>query len=207
MNSTLSYASMQQVLMDELRLLHYPIAVKFFWDQAALEEFRSQVAMFYTPAKPITFCQWEIAARMKGQTVLADKSHLVCSNAAFVFGWKALDGLEIKSHEKYTRDREQAERFIQTKARLPEGELLAIAVSPLADSYFPPDTVHFYVDNMQAYHLAVDYMVALDVHPIRPALTLNSAACGGNVLGASRICKFIVLMASEFVIPVQTGIH
>jgi uncharacterized protein (DUF169 family) len=119
---------------------------------------------------------------MKGQTVLAEKKHLGCPNAAFVFGWKSMDEAEVKSHEKYTRNREQAERFIQTKPRLPEGQLQAIAVSPLATTYFPPDTVHFYVDNLQAYHLAVDYMAALDVHPIRPSLTLNSSACGGNVL-------------------------
>jgi hypothetical protein len=71
--------------------------------------------------------------------------------------------------------------FCRSKPRLPEGELLAIAVSPLADAYFPPDTVHFYVDNMQAYHLASDYMAAMDVHPLRPSITMNSSACGGNV--------------------------
>lgn len=176
-----AYAQMQRVLMEELRLMHYPIAIKFFFDTAELEEFEAKVDLFYRPARPISFCQWEIAARMKGQTVLGEKQHLGCSNAAFGFGWKSLNPAEIKSHAKYTQDLEQAERFVATKSRLPEGALKAIAVSPLADSYFPPDTVHFYLDNLQAYHLAVDYMAALDVHPLRPQVTMNSSACGGNV--------------------------
>jgi len=174
------YADMQRILMEELRLMHYPIAIKFFFDADELAEFQAN-AEHYRPAKPMSFCQWEIAARMKGQTVLGEKKHLGCPNAAFGFGWKSLNPAEIKSHAKYTRDLEQAERFVRSKSRLPEGELLAISVSPLASTYFPPDTVHFYVDNMQAYHLGVDYMAALDVHPLRPQMTMNSSACGGNV--------------------------
>jgi uncharacterized protein (DUF169 family) len=176
----LSYKEMQQVLMDELRLMHYPIAVKFFFKDEELAEFRNNVDHF-EPTKPMTFCQWEIAPRMKGQTILATKELLGCSNAAFVFGLTPLTESEIKGHLKYTKNIEQAERFVKTKSRLPEGSLKAVAVSPLGDSYFPPDTVHFYCDNMQAYHLAVDYMAAMDIHPLRTNITMNSSACSGNV--------------------------
>ncbi len=175
------YVEMQRVLMDELRLMHYPIAIKFFFDAEELAEFEANCDRFYRPARPISFCQWEIAARMKGQTVLGERKHLGCPNAAYGFGWKPLNPAEIKSHAKYTQTLEQAEKFILSKSRLPEGDLLAIAVSPLANTYFAPDTVHFYVDNMQAYHLAVDYMAAMDVHPLRPQFTINSSACGGNI--------------------------
>jgi uncharacterized protein (DUF169 family) len=179
--SDLTYADIQKLLMDELRLMHYPIAVKYFFKQEELDRFQEECEEYYQPVKAMTFCQWEIAARMKGQTVLAFKENLGCPNAAFVFGWKPLDEAEIKSHAKYTRDLAQAERFVKTKARLPEGALLAISVAPLADTLFTPDTVHFYCDNMQAYHLAVDYMAAMDVHPVRGNATMNSAACAGNV--------------------------
>jgi uncharacterized protein (DUF169 family) len=74
MTSTLSYAAMQDTLMAELRLMHYPIAVKYFFEQAALDEFEVNAEQVFSPAKPISFCQWEIAPRMKGQTVLAKKS-------------------------------------------------------------------------------------------------------------------------------------
>jgi len=87
----------------------------------------------------------------------------------------------VKSHLKYVRDRQQAAKFVETKPRLPELALKAYIVSPLRDAYFPPDVVHFYCDNMQAYHLIVDYMAAMDVHPLRSNLTMNSAVCAGNV--------------------------
>lgn len=176
----LGYKDMQKVLMDELRLMHYPVAVKFVFRGEELEDFTSN-ASYYEPVKPLTFCQFEIAARMKGQTVIGTKETLGCSNAAFVFGWKAYDDGEVKSHLKYVKSRDQAAKFVQTKSRLPEGALKAFIVSPLSDAYFPPDVVHFYCDNMQAYHLVVDYMAAMDVHPLRSNLTMNSAACAGNV--------------------------
>ena len=178
----MSYKEMQDVLMKELRLYHYPVAVKFFYDQAELDRFQDAAPEIHTPVKPMTFCQWEIAARMKGQIVYAEESTLGCGNARYSFGWKDLDEGEIKGHAKYTVDLDQAERFVKSKARLPKG-LLGIAVAPLGsvDGLYEPDTVHFYCDNMQAYHLAVDYMAATDTHPLRPAITMNSSACGGNV--------------------------
>ena len=176
----LTYQEMQKTLMDELRLYHYPIAVKYFFDQAELDDFIENVDHF-RPVKPMTFCQWEIAARMKGQTVLGFKEDMGCTNANYALGWSPFSDAEVKSHAKYTRDLEQAERFVRSKPRLEEDTLLAIAVSPLADTYFAPDTVHFYCDNMQAYHLAVDYMAAMDIHPLRTNITMNSSACAGNV--------------------------
>jgi uncharacterized protein (DUF169 family) len=178
----MSYKEMQEVLMRELRLYHYPVAVKFFYDQPELDAFLKNAPEIHTPIKPMTFCQWEIGARMKGQIVYSGVEGLGCGNAKYSFGWKDLDDGEIKGHAKYTRDLDQAERFVRSKARLPEG-LLGIAVAPLGsvDGLYEPDTVHFYCDNMQAYHLAVDYMAATDTHPLHSTITMNSSACGGNV--------------------------
>lgn len=177
---TLSYKEMQKVLMDELRLMHYPVAVKYIFKDVELEEFKNNVS-YHVPVHPLTFCQFEIGPRMKGQTLLGLKETLGCTNAAYVFGWKSFDDEEIKSHLKYVKDWEQAKRFVKTKPRLPEGALKAFVVSPLAASYFAPDVVHFYCDNMQAYHLAIDYMSAMDIHPLRSNITMNSSACSGNV--------------------------
>lgn len=180
MDDKLIFRDMQKILMDELRLMHYPIAVKFIFTDEELEEFMKD-ASYYEPVRPVTFCQCEVAARMKGQTVLGTKEKLVCSNAIFNFGWKPLDEVEVKAHLKYTRDMDQALRFVKSKPRLPEGTLKVFVVSPLADTYFIPDTVHFYCDSMQAYHLLVDYMAATDVHPLRLNQMVSSAACGGNI--------------------------
>ncbi len=178
----MKYPAMQELLMKELRLYHYPVAVKFFFDQAQIESFKGKADAYHSPMKPTTFCQWEIGARMKGQIVYGTKDHLGCSNARYSFGWKELDESEIKSHAKYTRNLEQAERFIKSKPRLSEG-LIGIAVAPLekAEILGGADTVHLYCDNMQAYHLAVDYMTATDTHPLQTNITMNSSACGGNV--------------------------
>lgn len=178
----MTYSEMQDVLMKELRLYHYPVAVKFFFNQEEVDAFMEAAPEVHTPLKPMTFCQWEIAARMSGQIVYSGVEGQGCGNAKFSFGWKDMDESEIKGHKKYTVDLEQAERFVKSKSRLNEG-LIGIAVAPLGsiDGLFEPDTVHFYCDNMQAYHLAVDYMAATDTHPLRPSITMNSSACGGNV--------------------------
>lgn len=178
----MTYKEIQDVLMKELRLYHYPVAVKFFFDETELETFKKNAPEIHTPLKAMTFCQWEIAARMQGQIVYAEEEGLGCGNAKFCFGWKDLDEGEVKGHAKYVQDLEQAKRFVVSKPML-ETKPLGIAVAPLGaiDGLFEPDTVHFYCDNMQAYHLAVDYMAATDTHPLRPNITMNSSACGGNV--------------------------
>jgi len=178
----MTYSEMQDILMKELRLYHYPVAVKFFYDPEKVALFKERVDEYHSPLKAMTFCQWELAARMKGQVVYSEVDGLGCGNAQYCFGWKNLDAGEIKGHAKYVKNLEQAERFVMSKTRMPSG-LLGIAVAPLAkaDVFDCPDTVHFYCDNMQAYHLAVDYMAATDTHPLQTNITMNSSACGGNV--------------------------
>lgn len=176
----MNYKDIEKILMNELRLMYYPIAVKYLFEDEELQEFKENNE-YYIPKKPLTFCQAEIGPRMQGKTVLITKDSLGCKNAAFVLGWKSMDDKEIDSHLKYCKDGEQAERFVKTKPRLPEGELKGIVISTLGNSFFKPDTIHFYCDNMQAYHLLVFYMAALNIHPLRTNITINSSACGGNV--------------------------
>lgn len=51
--------------MRELRLMHYPIAVKYFFDKKELEDFKRDQP-HYAPLKALTFCQAEVGARMEG---------------------------------------------------------------------------------------------------------------------------------------------
>ncbi len=176
----LTYKAMQDVLMKELRLYHYPIAVNFFFDEARLEKFK-QTTPHVAPVKPLAYCQLEIAARMQGQTVLAGPELMGCSGARISFGWQEVDEREIKAHAKYAVSLEQAERFVRSKPSLPMSELKAVSVGPLGEAVIQPDVVHFYCDNMQSYHLAVDYSAATDTHPLRPLIMVSSAACGGGV--------------------------
>jgi len=39
MSEKLPYKDMQKILMDELRLMHYPVAVKFIFKDEELEDF------------------------------------------------------------------------------------------------------------------------------------------------------------------------
>jgi uncharacterized protein (DUF169 family) len=176
----LGYAEMEKILMEELRLYHHPIAVTWLFTDADVEMFKAKTS-HVTPVKPLTFCQWEIAARMQGKTVLADRENLGCANARVSFGWKNIDEKEIQSQNKYCVDPDQAERFLRSKPCMPPDSLKAIAVGPLGKAALAPHVVHFYCDNMQSYHLAVDYMAATDTHPLRPQITMSSSACGGSV--------------------------
>lgn len=175
-----SYPAMEKLLMDELRLYHHPIAVTWLFTDADVAAFKESTP-YVTAAKPLTFCQWEIAARMQGKTVLGTAETLGCSNAKVSFGWKDIDEKEIKSQVKYCTDFAQAERFLRSKPAMPFGSLKGIGIGPLGQAKLPPHVVHFYCDTMQSYHLAVDYMAATNTHPLRPQMTMSSAACGGGV--------------------------
>jgi uncharacterized protein (DUF169 family) len=170
----------EKILMDELRLYHHPVAVTWLFTDDDVENFREKTP-HVAALKPLTFCQWEVAARMQGKTVLATAKNLGCAGAAICFGWKEIDEQEIESQIKYCADPAQAERFLRSKPRLPANTLKAVAVGPLGEARVEPHVVHFYCDNMQSYHLAVDYMAATDTHPLRPLITMSSAACGGTV--------------------------
>jgi len=171
---------MEKILRDELRLYHHPVAVTWLFTDKEVEDFKTRHDCV-VPVKPTTFCQWEIAARMQNKTVLASKEQLGCSNALVSFGFKENDDKEFKSQSKYCKDLAQAERFQSSKPQLPLGAVKAIGVGPLGKAARIPHVVHFYCDNMQSYHLAVDYMAATDTHPLRPQITMSSSACGGNV--------------------------
>lgn len=175
------YKRIQDFFMKEFRLMHLPIAVKFIFKEKEYQQFINNVKSYYVPVKPLTFCQVQLGPRMKGISVLQEKTNLGCSNASYVFGWKSLDEGEIKSHLKYSKDLEQAKRFLLSKPRLKENTLKAVFVSPLSDTYFEPDTVHFYCDNMQAYQLCNGWMAVRDIHPMHSNITINSASCAGNV--------------------------
>lgn len=175
----LSKADMVFTLRNLLKLKYYPVAVKFFYDEKELEKFKFEHE-YLVACNPFTFCHFSAESRQKGDVLLGDRRMLGCSNARYLFGWKDLDEQEIKSHLKYVRNREQAEKFVKTKPRLPEG-LLAFATAPLHKAKFEPDLIHIICDVLQSYHLYNDYASAMDVHPVLPNLMMNSAVCGGAV--------------------------
>ena len=168
-------------LRNFLKMKYYPVAVKYFFSETELKRFRNN-ADYKTAFHPYTFCHYVAASRQRGDILLGTKDTLGCTNAKYVMGWKELDDTEIKSHLKYTKDWEQAKRFVKTKKRLPEG-LLAFATAPLHKAPYESDVIHGLSDVLQAYHLGNDWCAAHDTHPFTMTMTMNSSICHGCVQG------------------------
>jgi uncharacterized protein (DUF169 family) len=166
-------------LRNILKMKYYPVAVKFFFDEDELEDFKTK-ENYKVALRPYTFCHYVAASRQRGDILLGTEDKLGCTNAKYVFGWKDMDDAEIKSHLKYARSWEQAEKFLKTKTRLPQG-LLAFATAPLHLSPFEPDLIHGMCDPLQSYHLANDWCAAHDTHPFEMVMTMNSSVCHGCV--------------------------
>ena len=176
----LDYSEMEAILMKELRLYHHPIAVTFLFTDEDVARFK-EATPHVVPVRPLTYCQWEIAARMQGRTVVGEKKYLGCPGGKLSFGFAELTEDDIKDAADDFGTREVAELIMQSKPRLPFDTLKAVAVGPLGKAIIPPHVVHFYCDNMQSHTLASDYMVATRTHPLRPMVCESSSACGGAV--------------------------
>ncbi len=164
-------------LRNLLKMKYYPVALKYFFSEDELEDFKKSND-YKTALHPFTLCHFVAASRQRGDVLLATPATTGCTNAKYVLGLKELDDSEIKSHLKYTKDRAQAKRFVETKHRLSSG-LLAYATAPLHKATFQPDVIHGMSDVLQAYHLGVDWCAAFDTHPFRMTMTMNSSVCNG----------------------------
>ncbi len=176
----MSFAEMDALFFEALRLYHHPVALTFLRDEKETEDFRRRCDPL-VPVRPLTFCQWELAARMQGRTVLGTADRLACVSARIGFGWQEITEGEISSHMKFCRDREQTVRFLESKPRFAPGSVAAVAVSPLGKAVLAPHVVHFICDSLQAYHLACDFMAATDTHPLPTQILMSSSSCGGAV--------------------------
>ncbi|HJD96951.1 DUF169 domain-containing protein [Mailhella massiliensis] len=172
------YADMHAFLMRELRLMHEPVGIRFFFEAEELEAFRGR-GLHVEPVRPLTFCQAELGARMEGLIVLLDMKKLWCTDARCVFGVDPVSEGVVRDLLRFGKDEAQVRRFVESKPCMKRAPL-AVAFSPLRMQEGVPDVVHFCCDNMQAYHLVDDWIAVSDVHPFRPSLSINSAVCGGT---------------------------
>jgi uncharacterized protein (DUF169 family) len=175
----LSNADIVFSLRNFLKMKYYPVAVKYFYSEPELKDFKKHVD-YKIALHPYTFCHYVAVSRQRGDILLGTLEKLGCTNAKYVMGWKELDDAEIKSHLKYTQDWDQAKRFVKTKKRLPEG-LLAFATAPLHKAPYKPDVVHGVSDVLQAYHLGNDWCAMANSHPFAMTMTMNSSICHGCV--------------------------
>ncbi|MEW5910992.1 MAG: DUF169 domain-containing protein [Thermodesulfobacteriota bacterium] len=175
----ISDAGIVFALRNFLKMKYYPVAVKYFFDEKELNDFKDN-ADYKISLHPVTFCAYVAASRQRGDILLGTEDKIGCSNAKYVMRWKEIDDGEIKSHLKYTKSWEQAERFVKTKKRLPQ-EPLAFATAPLHKAPFTPDLIHGMCDSLQSYHLANDWDAVFETHPFEMIMTMNSSICHGCV--------------------------
>ena len=176
---SLSSSDIVFILRNLLRMKYYPVAVKYFFSDEELAAFKKS-AHYKIPLKQYTFCHHVAMSRQRGDISLCTEDKFGCANAKYVLGWKDLDENEVKAHLKYTKNHEQAMRFLMTKKRLPDG-LKAFATGPLHKVPYTPDCIHGLCDILQAYHLANDWCAAMDSHPFTMHMTVNSSICHGCV--------------------------
>ncbi len=105
-------------LRNFLKMKYYPVAIKYFFNEDELEAFK-QNTDYKVAFHPYTFCHFVAASRQRGDILLGTSDKLGCSNAKYVMGWKEMDDNEIKSHLKYTKNWDQAKRFVKTKKATP----------------------------------------------------------------------------------------
>ncbi|MEM3146274.1 MAG: DUF169 domain-containing protein, partial [Archaeoglobaceae archaeon] len=82
----LSNADMVFALRNLLKLKYYPVAIKFFYDESEIEEFK-QNHDYLVACHPYTFCHFSAASRQRGDILFGDKKTTGCSNARYLFGW------------------------------------------------------------------------------------------------------------------------
>lgn len=175
----LNFMQMHDLLMKELRLMHYPVGMTLYYSEEEAAAARERYD-FHTPTKPVSLCQAELGARMQGLNVYLDPAKLWCKSARMSLGLKRFEDSDILPHSKWCMDEEQTRRVIESKPRLKGNAPVGISLIPLGNLKETPDLVHFICDNMQAYHLANDWMAVTDTHPFHPNMCVNSAVCGGS---------------------------
>ncbi|AQS60141.1 DUF169 domain-containing protein [Desulforamulus ferrireducens] len=174
---TLSYEEIHKALAVLYKLEYNPVAIKFFFDQA---EFDS-IAAEKLPGPKMTYCQALLASRMDDYIVKITNDKLLCDNARTVFGFRGMTEEEIKDHVKYTNDWDLAKQCLESKPKLPVGELKGIVAAPLYKTPVEPDVIFMIVNPFQAYHILNDYIGATKVPSVTSSHTINSAVCGGSV--------------------------
>lgn len=156
------YLEMNQSLMAELRLVHSPVAVKFFYTQTEFEYFRENYH-YNVATKPMTFCQCEHKACEQGQTLYSELKDLQCDRAACSFG------------------KEENNEVISPSRQYLSSKVFGIALAPLGEAQFIADTITFYCDSKQADMLINAWVTVSGVPPFRTDDAADSSSCSSSI--------------------------
>lgn len=130
--------AMCRTMMETLGLESYPVAVKFFREEGALEG--------YDAAGRYRYCQALMLAR-RGKKLWLGASNIVCPAAAAAFGLKPLPNALISGEMLLNLGlfgtKSAAAETMARMPRLPQGEFKWVALSPMDRADFWPDVLVF----------------------------------------------------------------
>ena len=92
-HENLSNADTVFILRNLLRMKYYPVAVKFFYSNDELQEFKAN-ADYKIALRPFTLCHFVATSRQRGDVVLGTPDKVGCTNAKYVLGLKELEQLD-----------------------------------------------------------------------------------------------------------------
>jgi len=154
------YASNE--LYDKLRLLTYPIGIKYISDESQIPN------EVFQPSKlgmKFTLCQSFTMARRYGRTVAMTFADNKCITSSFLHGWEEISEEDLihsqvisgyhKNEESERRIHKQVyDEFLNEDARKITKNHKGFIVCPLKSAQVIPDTVLIYGDPAQMTHIA-----------------------------------------------------
>jgi uncharacterized protein (DUF169 family) len=174
----MTHAEMQEFFERTLKLETPPVAVKF------VRKGEEKPKGLSTNIKPISFCQAVTIARQGNYCVYLNRENLSCPNARMAFGLGTEEEIrrdrenQISKYQKYAPNKEVWAKVVDKKFAIPPGEVIGVAVAPLARAKFPPDALIFTVVPWQAYYLMNGYLFMTGDVPMNFTMATNSLVCG-----------------------------
>ncbi|WP_456432770.1 DUF169 domain-containing protein [Thermosulfuriphilus sp.] len=171
------FAQWQEMLFKNLKLYHYPVGIKFHFEE---EDF-SGLRVDKTCKHRLTFCQFVAFVRMSGYSTKVSRESISCVTAADVFGFRQEREKCLKALKKFFPETGTAESFYATRPRLAPRELKGISLYPLEKLPFPADVVLIVCDTLQAGHLLDDTIAGLNQPTLSLTHKVNGAFCATAV--------------------------
>ncbi len=171
------FANWQEVLFRHLKLYHYPVGIRFHWQEESLD----QIKVDKVCRNRLTFCQFVAFTRMSGYSTLISPGAISCVTAADVFGLRPDKEKCLKALKKFFPQEDPAQAFYQQRPRLSPQELKGISLWPLDKLPFKADLVLLVCDNLQATHLLDDTIAVSGQASLPFAHKVNGAFCGTAV--------------------------
>jgi len=176
--SKMSYTEMQDFFERTLKLETPPVSVKF------VRKGEDKPKGLSTNIKPISFCQAITISRQGNYSVYLTKENISCPNARMAFGLGNAEEIkrdrenQISKYHKYAPNKEVWEKMVDKKFAIPPGEVIGVAVAPLARAKFVPDALIFTVVPWQAYFLMNGYFFITGDVSLHFTMATNSLVCG-----------------------------